>query len=440
MMPSTPQGIDLGALVRIAAAEDMKGRVGACRHPIRLTGRGLLVEAGTGRVLADSGEDRQTIAVRCRNRRAARCPACSTLYKLDAYHLIAAGLRDESNGVPLGTVRPRVFVTVTAPSFGPVHLGSTRHGVVRHCHPDGLGCGRWHLPGDPLIGTPLEPDGYDYPGQVLFNAHAGLLWARFTIEARRTLAAVAGLSRRDAARQVRMAFAKVAEFQARGVVHFHAIVRLDGPDGLPTPPPAWATGTLLETAIRHAVSVVAIRTPDAATVPARVLRWGRQVDIQPLPTGDLVVARYVAKYATKAAEAVGVDVPPLFCHACRGNGLRAGDDSRRWCRACSGTGRRPGVSIDRLPAHGRRLVETCWRLGALRELRGLRLRRWAHQLGYRGHVTSKSLTYSTTFGALRGERRRWSLARHAAAIGVDPTTDLITVGDWRYVGGLGEGA
>lgn len=431
MMPSTPHGIDLDTLLRIAAAHEVEGRVGACRHPIRLTGRGLLVEAGTGRVLADTG-DRQTITVRCRNRRSARCPACSTLYKLDAFHLIAAGLRDE----PTTVARLRVFVTVTAPSFGPVHLGPARHGVLRPCHPDGSGCGRWHLPGDPLIGTPLESDGYDYPGQVLFNAHVGMLWARFTTEARRTLATVAGLSRREAARQVRTAFAKVAEFQARGVVHFHAIVRLDGPDGLPTPPPTWATGRLLETAIRRAVPVVTVTTP--AVVGGRVLRWGRQLDIQPLPAGDRVVARYVAKYATKTAEAVGVEVPPLFCRACRGDGLRPADGARRWCRVCSGTGRRPGVSLDQLSAHGRMLVETCWRLGGLPELRGLRLRRWAHQLGYRGHVTSKSLTYSTTFAALRGERRRWRLARHAAAVGVDPATGLLAVGDWRYAGQLGE--
>lgn len=434
MMPSTAAGVDLDALLRIAAAQEVEGRVGVCRHPIRLTGRGLLVEAGTGRVLADTG-DRQTISVRCRNRRAARCPACSTLYKLDAFHLITAGLRDEPT-----VVRPRVFVTVTAPSFGPVHLGPARGGLLRACHRDEAGCGRWHLPGDPLIGTPLEPDGYDHPGQVLFNAHAGMLWARFTTEARRTLAAAAGLSRREAARQVRMAFAKVAEFQARGVVHFHAIVRLDGPDGLPTPPPTWATIHLLETAIRRAVPVVAVTTPVTTAVGGRVLRWGRQVDIQPIPPGDVVVARYVAKYATKTAEAVGVDVPPLFCRACRGDGLRPSDGLRLWCRACSGTGRRPGVNLDRLPTHGRMLVETCWRLGGLPDLRALRLRRWAHQLGYRGHVTSKSLTYSTTFTALRGERRRWRLTRQAAAVGVDPATGLLSVGDWRYTGQLGEKA
>ena len=36
-------------------------------------------------------------------------------------------------------------------------------------------------------------------------------------------------------RTLRVSYAKVAEFQRRGVVHFHGIVRIDGAgDGLPT--------------------------------------------------------------------------------------------------------------------------------------------------------------------------------------------------------------
>jgi hypothetical protein len=49
-----------------------------------------------------------------------------------------------------------------------------------------------------------------------------------------------------------VSFAKVAEYQKRGAVHFHAVIRLDGPDGGDTPPPAWATAELLTDAIRAA--------------------------------------------------------------------------------------------------------------------------------------------------------------------------------------------
>ena len=80
-------------------------------------------------------------------------------------------------------------------------------------------------------------------------------------------------------------------------------------------------------------------------------------------------------------------------------------------------------------------MDTCWRLGGLPAFEHLRLRRWAHQLGCRGHVTTKSRTYSTTFGALRGERRDWT-HQHLMTqqSGIDPDTPVIVVGDWRYTG------
>jgi hypothetical protein len=71
-----------------------------------------------------------------------------------------------------------LFVTLTAPSFGPMHLGPAKDGTLRACHPSARGggrCGRFHRAGDELIGSPLDPDSYDYAGQVLFNACAGAL-------------------------------------------------------------------------------------------------------------------------------------------------------------------------------------------------------------------------------------------------------------------------
>jgi hypothetical protein len=119
-------------------------------------------------------------------------------------------------------------------------------------HGIGLACGEKHAGDDHRLGEPLCPDCYDYAVAVLFNACAPELWRRFTITLRRALARQAGLTGQALATQVRISYAKVAEYQRRGVVHFHAIIRLDGPAGPTTAPPAWATLALLTAAIDQA--------------------------------------------------------------------------------------------------------------------------------------------------------------------------------------------
>jgi len=245
-----------------------------------------------------------------------------------------------------------------------------------------MSCTRRHSRDDAQLGLPFCADCYDYTGTVLFNAHAPELWRRFTITLRRALARQAGMTVKTMSAQVRISYAKVAEYQRRGVVHFHAIVRLDGPDGPTARPPTWATADLLTTSITQALRTVRVGTPAAVSLPARTIGWGREHDVRPITaTGELTdtkVARYVAKYATKAAE-------------------------------CTGTLDRRITPADRLAtlpvtSHARRLITECLRLGQLPELADLRLTAWAHMLGFRGHFSTKSRRYSTTLGALRAAR------------------------------------
>ena len=77
-------------------------------------------------------------------------------------------------------------------------------------------------------GSRCAPDCYDYAGHLVWQWWAPELWRRFTITLRRRLAPHLGLSETAARRLVRVQFAKVAEFQRRGVIHFHALIRLDG--------------------------------------------------------------------------------------------------------------------------------------------------------------------------------------------------------------------
>jgi hypothetical protein len=62
---------------------------------------------------------------------------------------------------------------------------------------------------------------------VLWNALAPELWRRTTIALHRALGRLAGLQERELRRLVRISYAKVAEIQRRGAIHFHAVLRLD---------------------------------------------------------------------------------------------------------------------------------------------------------------------------------------------------------------------
>ena len=112
--------------------------------------------------------------------------------------------------------------------------------------------------------------------------------------------------------QVRVAYAKVAEFQARGSVHVHAVIRLDGPDGPDTAPTGGATAQRLAGAVARTAARVAVTVAGPAG-REQMIRWGNQIDMRPTNTaardgGDghgAGVAGYLAKYATKDAQAGG---------------------------------------------------------------------------------------------------------------------------------------
>ena len=109
--------------------------------------------------------------------------------------MIRAGLVG-GKGIPDTVVdRPRLFVTLIAPSFGPVH-NRPDSGRCR--------CGIAHGQGDTLLGTPLDPERYDYAGAVLWNNHASQLWQRFTIYLRREVARRAGVTQKDLPSWVRV--------------------------------------------------------------------------------------------------------------------------------------------------------------------------------------------------------------------------------------------
>ena len=252
------------------------------------------------------------------------------------------------------------------------------------------------------------------------------LWRRTTIALRRGLATVLGVPERRLKDVASLQYAKVAEYQARGLIHFHAMIRLDGPDGPGSPAPL--DGAALADALRSAVPATTYTAPpvDDRDQP-RVLAWGRQLDVRVVrqghrtddPAGPLApeqVAGYLAKYATKDAAS-----------------LRAPGEHR---------------------PHLTRLTRTCHDL-AHRAAAGdpespyLLLGKWAHMLGFRGHFSTKSRRYSVTLGALRRARHRFqALAAQSRRTGEpldvrdlearlladDEEETTLVVGSWAYQG------
>jgi hypothetical protein len=293
------------------------------------------------------------------------------------------------------------------------------------------GCWHRHEEDDSRLGEPLCPACYDSRAQVLWNALAPELWRRTTITIQRALGRLVGLQEGELRRLVRISYAKVAEFQRRGAVHFHAIVRLDAATACRclaclAPPPAPFTAGLLEEALRQAVPVVRVPCPPLDDGgPGRYARWGEQLDVHNITRqdddqeGELSaeqVAGYIAKYATKATESFGSGLDRR---------LHDGDLDH----------------LDRLPAHVAELVRAAWTLGGRPELEGLRLRAWAHMLGFRGHWSTKSRRYSTTFTVLRRARGAFAKRRRAKeGVPLDawgrPEDDqaVMVVASWVYVG------
>ncbi|GIH19168.1 replication initiator [Rugosimonospora africana] len=386
----------------------------ACARPIRLHGTMSTIEAETGRLLStvDTADLPDGVIYKpCGNRREALCPSCSARYKRDAYQIVRAGLVG-GKGVPESvSAHPAVFPTFTAPSFGEVHTRYVRrHTCTKRkdcdcrpepCHarrnnprcPHGrpLACFARHADIDTLLGAPLCPDCYDYPAQVVWNVLAGELWRRTTEAIRKYMNRLAR-ARGIEPKSIRLAMGKAAEMQRRGVVHFHAIIRLDGAnpddrgDRTILPPPPGFTAQDLVDAVDHAAGTEFTTKPHWINPDGWRIGWGDQIltkIIAKVPTGvdgevtDAAVAAYLAKYATKSTEAAGMvagrltpDTIDLFANT-------------------QGT-------------HAQRLVAACWALGRPQEWR--RLIRWAHMLGFGGHFFTKSRTYSVSFGFLRDQR------------------------------------
>lgn len=417
----------------------------ACSRPVRLrveaqwhdhTGNPL----GRPERVTDDMPD-GVLYVACKNRRASVCPACAQTYRADTYHLIHAGLVG-GKGVPDTVVaHPCLFATFAAPSFGPVHSVS-KPGKPRLCRPRRtpetcphgviLACFDTHSSDDPLAGDPFCLDCYDHEHQAVWNLHAGELWRRTTIAIIRRLTQLA----KPLGVKVRLSYAKVSEYQHRGAIHFHALIRLDGVDPDDTTriiaPPAAITAEHVQLAIADAVGSTAFATdPHPRNRAGWPIYWGDQFDVRTVhltatdvdDTGQLTttaVAGYLAKYATKGTDDTGHVSQRLTSESLAFYTERDTHQARQ-LQACWYLGQPPLVCTTPVE-------RDLWRNGHGTMPGWGKLQRWAHMLGYGGHFTTKTRRYSTTLTALREVRKAFQRGQQPdivefGAIGEDDQID-----------------
>lgn len=138
--------------------------------------------------------------VRCWSRDYATCASCASLNALYTRRLIGSGMEDETNSFYL--------LTLAAPSFGSVHR-------VPHGPKDALvrcSCGSVHRFGSDVAGVPLDASRYRYRDEVRWNHYSTTLWRSTWVSMSAKLP--------DAE------FCAVREYQNRGALHLHIIVRV----------------------------------------------------------------------------------------------------------------------------------------------------------------------------------------------------------------------
>ena len=284
-----------------------------------------------------------------------------------------------------------------------------------------------------LVGQPLCVDCYDYASHVVWQWWAPDLWRRFTIALRRLVAKTLGVSADRLAEVATVQYAKVAEYQLRGAIHFHALVRLDGPrtqEGF-APGPETIDADTLAQLVQDAAAAVHLLVPGVdAEDPARLLTFGSQLDVRIVRTSRRTdnpdqtlspgqVAGYLAKYATKSAD----------------DDTGGNNQHRRRLRA----------TVNDLATRAERSAR---RDATTENPYGL-LGKWEHMLGFRGHFASKSRRYSITLSMLRRARQRARrllaqapasarpldlAALEADLLADDDTETTLVIGRWQCLG------
>jgi len=344
--------------------------VGTCAHPIKLFRTSIDTRTGEMRF---AEHDK-----RCGSRIHDRCPSCSALYRGDAFQVIRSGIIDPSTKLP----KLLTMITLTAPGadrFGHVHSrNSTKAGKLMRCK-----CRAYHSADDPLIGTPVDPDNYDYAAAADFNANATRLFAVSMQKLSRVL-------------NRKLKVIRVVEFQQRGLVHVHALVL--GP----------LTQRSLELIVSGGTNLRTGRTIAPATSGG--WSWGKECK------ADVISGNTPGKAIAYMVKVINYALKDTGQGECKN-----GKHRRRMSKASGKTVRCDNRISD--CHHGNRaysITVESERDGEITHQRLVMLdggershrlcrrhRRAVNGWGFRGHVLAKSRNWGCTFQDVRTRRLNW---------------------------------
>lgn len=305
-------------------AKEHSKNTGICLHPVRLSD-------GTRR--------------RCWSRNPKVCPGCARIYKQQQFLIMSNGFQTEADfekGNEIFAEGNFFFLTFTAPSFGKVHTGNKEGTLV-------CSCGKLHEPKDTILGAAIDPKFYDYKGQVLWNHASGNLWRTTQHE---IMTKIPGAE-----------LAVVREWQKRGVIHFHAIIRV------PEKFDSLKARAILE---------------KSNSVISKGFSWGGQIKVDPinLTTKDQTIsyATKVVAYSTKTVGNEDVQKVPG-----RAKHISLLDEAAKEivCKAkgCAGDGTCKGKAHKRFGYSGYMFSQTDgWSLDGLnRRVLNERAKAWAEE-------------------------------------------------------------
>jgi hypothetical protein len=156
-----------------------------------------------------------------------------------------------------------------------------------------------------------------------------------------------------------------------------------------------------------------------------------------------MVAAYIAKYATKAADDFGLHHRRLP-EAGSLDRLNLSDHIKRLLQTAIGITGQASAVISALGEDADAVgVDGTNNAKVMADARTwLPILKWLHMLGFRGHYSTKSRSYSTTMGYIRRERRAWREAHTPTHPrlddGIDPEqlapSTLVVVRGWAFDG------